>query len=157
MKQYGLSEQRIKRVIRNPERVEKGIVPGMIASMQISGTSKNKYEVWVMYEVKTFNGKQKSHKEDSGFYGSNNGNSELSYGNFYKKNKVKFQTSSFKSQTMSPAQKFRLERQEAFLIERDMSYRGKKLCIISTWKYPGESPKRDPIPQDILKEIRKFR
>ncbi|MEX2008375.1 MAG: hypothetical protein WD850_02730 [Candidatus Spechtbacterales bacterium] len=30
----------------------------------------------------------------------------------------------------------------------------KKLRIITTWRYPGKSPERDPIPQDILNEVR---
>lgn len=28
-----------------------------------------------------------------------------------------------------------------------------ELKIISAWRYPGVSPKRDPIPTDILQEI----
>lgn len=28
-----------------------------------------------------------------------------------------------------------------------------ELKIISAWRYPGVSPKRDPIPSDILREI----
>lgn len=31
---------------------------------------------------------------------------------------------------------------------------GKKIRIISAWRYPGKSPAHNPIPQDILKEIR---
>lgn len=30
----------------------------------------------------------------------------------------------------------------------------KKIKIITAWRYPGRSPKRDPIPQKILREIR---
>ena len=30
----------------------------------------------------------------------------------------------------------------------------KKIKIISAWRYPGKSPERDPIPADILREIR---
>jgi hypothetical protein len=28
-----------------------------------------------------------------------------------------------------------------------------KIRIISAWRYPGVSPKRDPIPEDILREL----
>lgn len=31
---------------------------------------------------------------------------------------------------------------------------GKKITIISAWRYPGKSPSRDPIPPEILREIR---
>lgn len=30
----------------------------------------------------------------------------------------------------------------------------KKIKVISAWRYPGKSPARDPIPQDVLREIR---
>ena len=29
----------------------------------------------------------------------------------------------------------------------------KQLTIISAWRYPGVSPKKNPIPEDILREI----
>src|SRR3989338_3498568 len=46
---YGLSAERIKRVIRNPERSEKGMAPDTIAVMQSAGNGRGHYEVWVMY------------------------------------------------------------------------------------------------------------
>ena len=49
MKFYGLSEQRIKRVLRNPKRIEEGIAPGTIAIMQPAGSKKHPYEIWLMY------------------------------------------------------------------------------------------------------------
>ena len=30
----------------------------------------------------------------------------------------------------------------------------KQIKVISTWRYPGKSPERDPIPPAILREIR---
>lgn len=48
MRQYGISEQMVKRIIRSPERTEKGIAPGTTAVMQTRG-QKKKHEVWVMY------------------------------------------------------------------------------------------------------------
>ncbi len=30
----------------------------------------------------------------------------------------------------------------------------KQIKIISTWRYPGKSPERDPIPAEILREIK---
>jgi len=51
MRYYGLSQQRIKRVIKNPERIEEGIVEKTIACMQTAGSSKHPYEIWTMYQI----------------------------------------------------------------------------------------------------------
>lgn len=50
MKQYNLSESRVKRVINNPKRKEEGIAPGTIAVMQ-PNSSKHSYEFWAMYKI----------------------------------------------------------------------------------------------------------
>lgn len=47
LRQYGLSEARVKRVLRNPVRVEAGIAPRTVAVMQPAGNKK--HELWVMY------------------------------------------------------------------------------------------------------------
>ncbi|MDI6717825.1 MAG: hypothetical protein QMD86_02155 [Patescibacteria group bacterium] len=53
---YRLSEQRIKRILNAPKRVEKGIAPKTIAAMQPLSVIKNngkelwKQEIWVMVE-----------------------------------------------------------------------------------------------------------
>ena len=47
MRYYRLSPQRVKRVIRNPLRVEEGIADDTIAAMQPFGNKKDK-EIWVM-------------------------------------------------------------------------------------------------------------
>ena len=49
MKQYGLSEQRVKRVLRYPDRTEEGIAPVTIAMMQKSGSKKRPHEIWTMF------------------------------------------------------------------------------------------------------------
>ncbi|MDP2638819.1 MAG: hypothetical protein Q8P06_01465 [Candidatus Azambacteria bacterium] len=89
MRHYGLSAQRIKRIIRYPARIEEAIVPNMIAVMSPFGRSPEgrqpKGEIWAMYQFS----KQK-----------------------------------------------------------------KQIKIITAWKYPGKSPERDPIPQEILSEIK---
>jgi hypothetical protein len=60
MRQYSLSEQRVKRVANHPERVEEGVAPRTTAAMQKAGTSKKHHEIWVMFqEVKLRNEKQK--------------------------------------------------------------------------------------------------
>ena len=49
MRYYGLSPQRIKRIIRYPARTEEAIVPGMIASMQ-PASGKKYSEIWTIYK-----------------------------------------------------------------------------------------------------------
>jgi len=51
MRQYRLSEKRVLRVLRKPDRREEGIVPGTIAQMQTTGTKKNSTEIWLMYFI----------------------------------------------------------------------------------------------------------
>jgi len=50
MRFYNLSENRLKRVLRNPDRKEEGIAPRTLAVMQRSGTKKNPTEIWMMYQ-----------------------------------------------------------------------------------------------------------
>lgn len=97
LKQYGLSQQRVKRVIRVPERVEEGIVPKTIAVMQTSGSKKHPYEIWAMYQLK----------------------------------KLKVQSTKLKVKLPE----------------------NRKIRIISAWRYPGVSPKNNPIPPEIIEEI----
>lgn len=112
MQQYGLSEQRVRSVIRSPKRREEGIVPKTVAVMQpvspkrIAGKPGRlggetwKQEIWVMFQVK------------------------------------------------NPDQKSKLEKLKA-----PVSSGGSRVTVISAWRYPGVSPKRNPIPEDILREI----
>lgn len=30
----------------------------------------------------------------------------------------------------------------------------KKITVITAWRYPAKSPERDPVPQDVLREVR---
>lgn len=138
MKQYALSKQRVKRVLRNPERIEKSIVPGMVAVMQVGGTSKHRYEIWAMYEIKV---KSKNEKLKISDRKSENFSSH---------------TQRTTMNALSPAARFREMRRQEFQQETIGKFHGKALRIISVWKYPGESPKRDPIPQEILEEIREI-
>ena len=104
MRQYGLSEQRIKRVIRFPYRSEEGVLSGAVAVMQPASLRRDKngrqvwsQEIWTMYKLVS----------------KKRGNS-------------KFETLNSKHKTIR---------------------------IITAWRYPGVSPKRDPIPQEVLVEI----
>jgi hypothetical protein len=51
MRQYRLSEKRVLKILRKPDRREEGILPGAIAQMQITGTKKHPTEAWLMYLV----------------------------------------------------------------------------------------------------------
>ena len=51
MRQYQLSESRLKRVLRKSERKEIGVAPGTIAIMQTIGTKKHPTEIWLMYQA----------------------------------------------------------------------------------------------------------
>ncbi len=51
MRQYRLSEKRVLRILRKPDRKEEGIAPGTIAVMQITGTKRHPTEIWLMYQI----------------------------------------------------------------------------------------------------------
>jgi len=86
MQYYGLSAQRILRVINSPTRIEKGVAENTTAVMQPSAINKKKTwssEIWAMYQL------DKTQKK-----------------------------------------------------------------IISAWRYPGVSPKRNFIPEEIIDEVK---
>ncbi|KKT24962.1 MAG: hypothetical protein UW11_C0037G0005 [Parcubacteria group bacterium GW2011_GWA2_43_9b] len=49
MRQYGLSESRVKRVLRYPKRLEVGVAEDTVAGMQTAGSKKHPFEIWVMW------------------------------------------------------------------------------------------------------------
>ncbi|MBU4481173.1 hypothetical protein KKH59_02555, partial [Patescibacteria group bacterium] len=50
MRYYRLSENRLLRVLRSPERKEIGIAPRTVAVMQKAGTKKRPTEIWLLYQ-----------------------------------------------------------------------------------------------------------
>ena len=50
---YGLSESRIRAVLREPKRVEEGIAPRTTAAMRRNDKNKKKEEIWIMYQKAT--------------------------------------------------------------------------------------------------------
>ncbi len=50
MRQYRLSDQRVRRILNSPDRVEEGIAPETSAAMQKSGSVKHPNELWVMIQ-----------------------------------------------------------------------------------------------------------
>jgi hypothetical protein len=112
MSYYGLSQQRIKRVIKNPERIEEGIVEKTIACMQTAGSEKRPYEIWAMYQL------------------------------------PKLRIQSEKLKISAKNSKLKNIQNTIYKIQNT------KIKIISAWRYPGKSPKNNPIPEEILDEIR---
>jgi hypothetical protein len=89
MRYYGLTAQRILRVINRPARIEEGVAEKTTAVMQPASINKKKNtwssEIWAMYQLEN--------------------------------NKYK---------------------------------------IISAWRYPGVSPKRNSIPAEIMEEVKEL-
>jgi hypothetical protein len=50
MRQYGLSEARVRRILHSPKRIEKGIATRTAACMQTVTGPKRSYELWVMVQ-----------------------------------------------------------------------------------------------------------
>jgi hypothetical protein len=114
MQQYGLSLQKIKGVIRNPKRIERGVAEKTLAVMQPVNPKKElgkeeiwKQEIWVMYQVKN-------------------------------------QESRIKNQAGDSTRNLKLEIRNST---------NQTVRIISAWRYPGVSPKNNPIPSEILLEL----
>ncbi len=99
---YGISENRIQRIIRFPKRLEEGIAPETVAVMQPAGTKKYQ-EIWVMYKLV---GKSRQ------------------------------------AISVSPA--------------GGLTSKQRKIKIITAWRYPGKSPERDPVPKEIIEEVKKI-
>lgn len=145
MHYYGLSEQKVLGVIRNPKRIETGIVENTVAVMLPVGSIKKgpvkpkwgrpsfasaeatagkpveswNQEIWVMYQLR--DGRANFKKQDANT----------------KQNEI---IKNIENLGEEKAKKLR-------------KLMPKKLIIISAWRYPGVSPKSNPIPEDILREI----
>jgi hypothetical protein len=119
MKQYGLSVQRVRTVMRNPRRREEGIAKNTIAVMQPVSTKRKdgqetwSQEIWVMYVIV----ESRKSKVESPAHNASNG-----YVAGHKP-----------------------------ILESPGGNGGMR--VISAWRYPGVSPKRSPIPEEILREI----
>jgi hypothetical protein len=91
IKFYHFSKQRVQRVLHTPKRIEEGIAPNTIAVMQVAGSQKHPYEIWVMVQEKR-----------------------------------------------------QVKRDKQQVITK----------IISAWKYPGRTKPGEPLPEEILREIK---
>ena len=64
---YGLSETKIRYVLRRPDRIEEGIALRTTAVMQKTGSKKNPSEIWVMYQRKAKSEKRKVKSKEARF------------------------------------------------------------------------------------------
>ena len=102
MRFYGLSEQRVRRIIHSPKRIEEGIAPKTIAMMQPNAIK--------IGPVKSPNGDHGASKQE-------------------------------------------VWTQELWVMIKDEPSRRK---IISAWRYPGMTKPGEPLPPEILRELRAF-
>lgn len=115
MKHYGISENRIKRIVRFPARVEEGIASKTIAAMQ-PADGKQYQEIWTMYQI------------------------------------VKKRLTDNRRQIISNG-----EEKEKKSLDNFKQWTGDKdgvIKIITAWRYPGKSPARNPVPEEIMEEVR---
>ena len=140
MRCYGLSVQKVLGVIKRPERKAEGIVKNTIAVMQpvnpkiLNGKKIWKQEIWVMYQAPINRG-------NPNFPASTRGDSSTRGGQFPISNKISAEGGPAVGWQNSKLKNYKLQ---------TTNY---KLKIISAWRYPGVSPKKNPIPGDILAEI----
>lgn len=43
---------------------------------------------------------------------------------------------------------------EAWVMYYPTEKKDQKIKIVTAWRYPGESPERDPVPNDVIEEVR---
>lgn len=103
MRFYHLSEQRVRRVLHSPKRIEEGIAPGTVAMMQSSGSGKRPHEIWIMIQS------VEADKRGLKPFGEAQGGRGITR---------------------------------------------KKTKIISAWRYPGITKSGQPLPEEILREMR---
>lgn len=133
MHHYGLSEQKVLGVIRRPKRIETGIAPDTVAVMVPVG-EKSTAQI----------AKNKEKKASFGNHDSGKPWSQEIW--------VLYQIKNIKFQNPNSKQIPNIKNPKLKKIQ-DAINSNKKITIISTWRYPGVSPERDPIPAEIWREI----
>lgn len=130
MRHYRLTEARIKRVIRHPIRTEEGVMENAIACMQPSEGTRYS-EIWVMYVL------------------ARGGNTFLRYDSAASSGGLAKGRRDFRA--LHEPSKSRLPLSQKYITA---SLGGKRLKVITAWRYPGHAPERDPVPESILREIK---
>lgn len=153
MHYYGLSEQKVLGVIRNPKRIESSIVENTVAVMMpvgniTKGIAKPKWGRPVFANAHSEEEISEEKKKEESW------NQEIW---------VLYQTTSQNAKhraksTNNDSEDAKLQKQfkkfgTSEKAKKLMKLMPKKLTIISAWRYPGVSPKNNPIPEDILREL----
>jgi len=138
MHYYGLSEQKVLGVIRRPQRIETGIAENTVAVMiPVGNIKKNKKpSMW-----------NRSFNDD--------GEQEKWSQEIWVMYQLRGSEANSKSQIPNSKQKEKNDKETKIenLKLKIKNSANRKICIISAWRYPGVSPKNNPIPAEILREI----
>ena len=134
MHYYGLSEQKVLGVIRRPQRIETGIAENTVAVMiPVGNIKKNKKpSMW----NRSFNDDGEQEKWSQEIW--------VLYQTIRQKSAIKNQK---KLKIVSENKNLKLKE-----LQNKINL-NKKITIISAWRYPGVSPKKNPIPEEIMREI----
>jgi hypothetical protein len=146
MHYYGLSEQKVLGVIRSPKRIETGIVENTVAVMLPVGNIKKgnetkpafaKASAWQRWGRPVF-----APADAHAIAGKpeDTWNQEI-----WVMYQLKSQNKKFKA-------KSKIENPKLRELEKRINANN-KITIISAWRYPGVSPKNNPIPEEIIREI----
>lgn len=127
---YGLTADKVKRVIKTPKRIESGVAENTIAVMSSGANRKKPTEIWVMYSLSK---KASTLSETSTV------------------------SPSIVSSGSNCSVELRSESKgKSFGGLRTISQTANRKIIISAWRYPGISPvgRQIPIPANILEELK---
>lgn len=141
MHYYGLSEQKVLGVIRNPKRIETSVVENTVAVMIpvgniTTGVAKPK---WGSPSFSFMKAQKESSAEKK--------KQEIWSQEIWVMYQTKSQAKKFKDKTLSEKKDDKISK-----LQKQINST-KQITIISAWRYPGVSPKKNPIPEDILREI----
>ena len=144
MHYYGLSEQKVLGVIRAPKRIETSIVENTVAVMIPVGNikigpQKPKWGRPVFGSAKI---EIEEESPSAAFASAGTWNQEI-----WVLYQTKSQEKKFKTKTLGEKKDDKIAK-----LQRKINS-SKQITIISAWRYPGVSPKNNPIPEDILREL----
>lgn len=150
MRQYGIPESRIRRIIRHPARTEEGIAQDTVAVMQPGGTTRY-HEIWVMYKLVT-NKQQfrrperlESEFQPPTLQSEQARASEPITNNGHAGSKRQMTSGKEDRQTRGR----NLEHDPFGVLARGQA----RIRVITAWRYPGHSPERNPVPENVIREI----
>lgn len=138
---YGLSEQKVLGVIRAPKRIETSIVENVVAVMIPVGNikigpQKPKWGRPVFGNAHSAEEISEEKKKEEAW------NQEI-----WVMYQTKSQEKKFKDKTLGEKKDEKIAK-----LQKQINS-SKQITIISAWRYPGVSPKNNPIPEDVLREI----